>query len=161
MSKQPLPPPPPTPTACSIGPCPTISQTVGRPGTRSLPRTINSYLNVVYLSKRSIISYFQSSYAYSHSNYTNNYLLTSIFPTSHRHNFHIYPPPSTQQPLALKFLVKTILLYCFLNSLTISIKHFTWSIFSGRVRVSLLDGVHPSHTLTIFFCFEEEAPLPF
>ena len=36
MSKQ----PPPAPTASAIGPCPTISQIVGRPGTGSLPRTI-------------------------------------------------------------------------------------------------------------------------
>ena len=36
MSKQ----PPPAPTARAIGPCPTIIQTVGRPGTGSLPRTI-------------------------------------------------------------------------------------------------------------------------
>ena len=35
MSKQ----PPPTPTASAIGPYPTIIQTVGRPGTGSLPRT--------------------------------------------------------------------------------------------------------------------------
>ena len=31
---------PPTPTANTIGPCPTIIQTVGRPGTGSIPRTI-------------------------------------------------------------------------------------------------------------------------
>ena len=31
---------PTAPTASAIGPCPTIIQTVGRPGTRSLPRTI-------------------------------------------------------------------------------------------------------------------------
>ena len=36
MSKQ----PPPAPTASAIGPCPTIIQTVGRPGTGSVPRTI-------------------------------------------------------------------------------------------------------------------------
>ena len=36
MSKQ----PPPAPTAGAIGPCPTIIQIVGRPGTVSLPRTI-------------------------------------------------------------------------------------------------------------------------
>ena len=36
MSKQ----PPPAPTASAIGPCPTIIQIVGRPGTGSLPRTI-------------------------------------------------------------------------------------------------------------------------
>ena len=36
MSKQ----PPPAPTASAIGPCPTIIQVVGRPGTGSLPRTI-------------------------------------------------------------------------------------------------------------------------
>ena len=36
MSKQ----PPPAPTASAIGPCPTIIQNVGRPGTGSLPRTI-------------------------------------------------------------------------------------------------------------------------
>ena len=34
MSKQ----PPPTPTASAIGPCPTITQIVGRPGTGSFPR---------------------------------------------------------------------------------------------------------------------------
>ena len=34
MSKQPA------PTASAIGPCPTNIQIVGRPGTRSLPRTI-------------------------------------------------------------------------------------------------------------------------
>ena len=33
-------PPPPAPTASAIGPCPTIIQIVGRPGTGSLPRTI-------------------------------------------------------------------------------------------------------------------------
>ena len=31
---------PPAPTASAIGPCPTIIQIVGRPGTGSLPRTI-------------------------------------------------------------------------------------------------------------------------
>ena len=36
MSKQ----PPSAPTASAIGPCPTIIQNVGRPGTVSLPRTI-------------------------------------------------------------------------------------------------------------------------
>ena len=36
MSKQ----PPPAPTASTIGPCPTIIQIVGRPGTGSSPRTI-------------------------------------------------------------------------------------------------------------------------
>ena len=36
MSKQ----PPPAPTASAIGPCPTITQIVERPGTGSLPRTI-------------------------------------------------------------------------------------------------------------------------
>ena len=36
MSKQ----PPPAPTASATGPCPTIIQIVGRPGTGRLPRTI-------------------------------------------------------------------------------------------------------------------------
>ena len=36
MSKQ----PPPAPTASAVGPCPTVIQTVGRPGTGSLPSTI-------------------------------------------------------------------------------------------------------------------------
>ena len=36
MSKQ----PPPARTASATGPCPTITQIVGRPGTGSLPRTI-------------------------------------------------------------------------------------------------------------------------
>ena len=36
MSKQ----PPPAPTASAVGPCPTVIQIVGRPGTGSLPRTI-------------------------------------------------------------------------------------------------------------------------
>ena len=36
MSKQ----PPPAPTASAVGPCPTIIQIVGRPGTGSLPSTI-------------------------------------------------------------------------------------------------------------------------
>ena len=36
MSKQ----PPPAPTASAVGPCPTVTQTVGRPGTGSLPSTI-------------------------------------------------------------------------------------------------------------------------
>ena len=36
MSKQ----PPPAPTASAEGPCPTVIQIVGRPGTGSLPRTI-------------------------------------------------------------------------------------------------------------------------
>ena len=36
MSKQ----PPSAPTPSAIGPCPTIIQIVGRPGTRSLPRAI-------------------------------------------------------------------------------------------------------------------------
>ena len=36
MSKQ----PPPAPTASTIGPCPTVIQIVGRPGTGSLPSTI-------------------------------------------------------------------------------------------------------------------------
>ena len=35
MSKQ----PPPAPTASAVGPCPTVIQTVGRPGTGSLPST--------------------------------------------------------------------------------------------------------------------------
>ena len=38
MSKQPLP----APTASAIGPCPTVIQTEGRPGTGSKPRTIAS-----------------------------------------------------------------------------------------------------------------------
>ena len=33
-------PPPPAPTASAAGPCPTIIQIVGRPGTGSLPRAI-------------------------------------------------------------------------------------------------------------------------
>ena len=36
MSKQ----PPPAPTASTVGPCPTVIQIVGRPGTGSLPSTI-------------------------------------------------------------------------------------------------------------------------
>ena len=36
MSKQ----PPPAPTASAVGPCPTVMQIVGRPGTGSLPSTI-------------------------------------------------------------------------------------------------------------------------
>ena len=36
MSKQ----PPPAPTASAVGPCPTVIQIVGRPGTGSLPGTI-------------------------------------------------------------------------------------------------------------------------
>ena len=36
MSKQ----PPPAPTAGAVGPCPTVVQIVGRPGTGSLPSTI-------------------------------------------------------------------------------------------------------------------------
>ena len=36
MSKQ----PPPTPTTSAEGPCPTVIQIVGRPGTGSLPSTI-------------------------------------------------------------------------------------------------------------------------
>ena len=36
MSKQ----PPPAPTASAVGPCPTVIQTVGRPGTGTLPSTI-------------------------------------------------------------------------------------------------------------------------
>ena len=36
MSKQ----PPPAPTASAVGPCPTVIQTVRRPGTGSLPSTI-------------------------------------------------------------------------------------------------------------------------
>ena len=40
MSKQRHPPPPPpAPTASAVGPCPTIIQIVGRPGTGSLPST--------------------------------------------------------------------------------------------------------------------------
>ena len=33
-------PPPPAPTVSAAGPCPTVIQTVGRPGTGSLPSTI-------------------------------------------------------------------------------------------------------------------------
>ena len=40
MSKQPPPLPPPAPTASAIGPCPTVIQIVGCPGTGSLPCTI-------------------------------------------------------------------------------------------------------------------------
>ena len=36
MSKQ----PPPAPTASAVGPCPTVIQIVGRPGSGSLPSTI-------------------------------------------------------------------------------------------------------------------------
>ena len=36
MSKQ----PPPAPTASAVGPCPTVIQIVGRPGTGSSPSTI-------------------------------------------------------------------------------------------------------------------------
>ena len=32
--------PPPAPTASAVGPCPTVIQIVGRPGTGSLPSTI-------------------------------------------------------------------------------------------------------------------------
>ena len=38
MSKQPLP----APTASAVGPCPTVIQIVGRPGTGSLPSTLAS-----------------------------------------------------------------------------------------------------------------------
>ena len=51
--------PPPAPTASAVGPCPTVIQIVGRPGTGSLPSTIAppehphpfdfSYLSVHYL----------------------------------------------------------------------------------------------------------------
>ena len=33
--------PQPAPTASAVGPCPTVIQTVGRPGTGSLPSTIS------------------------------------------------------------------------------------------------------------------------
>ena len=36
MSKQ----PPPAPTASAVGPCPTVIQIVGRPGTGSFPSTV-------------------------------------------------------------------------------------------------------------------------
>ena len=47
MSKPPLP----APTASAIGPCPTIIQSVGRPGTGSLPRTIAPPDHPQYKSK--------------------------------------------------------------------------------------------------------------
>ena len=47
MSKQ----PPPTPTASSVGPCPTVIQTVGRPGPGRLSRTIPAILDLGRRSK--------------------------------------------------------------------------------------------------------------
>ena len=43
---------PPSPTASAIGPCPTITQNVGCPGTGSLPRTIAPPDHPLKLSKR-------------------------------------------------------------------------------------------------------------
>ena len=54
MSKQ----PPPTPTASAVGPCPTVIQIVGRPGTGSLPSTIappDHPLNMMYFGLNSFL----------------------------------------------------------------------------------------------------------
>ena len=52
MSKQ----TPPVPTASAVGPCPTIIQIVGRPGTGSLPRAIappdHTRINALLSSQR-------------------------------------------------------------------------------------------------------------
>ena len=61
MSKQ----PPPAPTASAIGPCPTIIQIVGRPGTGSLPRTIappdHPLLEIKYACKHYMYIYTDGS----------------------------------------------------------------------------------------------------
>ena len=59
MSKQ----PPPAPTASAVGPCPTVIQIVGRPGTGSLPSTIAPPDHPLQIWKLSleIISYCSSS----------------------------------------------------------------------------------------------------
>ena len=61
MSKQ----PPPVPTASAVGPCPTVIQIVGRPGTGSLPSTITPpdpppppHTHTVNISQHIIILYF-------------------------------------------------------------------------------------------------------
>ena len=46
MSKQ----PPPAPTVSAVGPCPTVIQIVGRPGTGSLPSTIAPPDHPLYLT---------------------------------------------------------------------------------------------------------------
>ena len=45
MSKQ----PPPAPTASAVGPCPTVIQIVGRPGTGSLTSTTRPPTNLIYI----------------------------------------------------------------------------------------------------------------
>ena len=67
MSKQ----PPPAPFASAIGPCPTITQIVGRPGTGSFPRTVSQGSWVRYpvwqhtfvfpsaFSRRAVVSYWR------------------------------------------------------------------------------------------------------
>ena len=50
MSKQ----TPPAPTASAVGPCPTIIQIVGRPGTGSLPRTIAPPDHPLFISKEDL-----------------------------------------------------------------------------------------------------------
>ena len=53
MSKQ----PPPAPTASAIGPCPTITQIVGRPGTGSLPSTIAPPDHPLFVLEKISLSY--------------------------------------------------------------------------------------------------------
>ena len=53
MSKQ----PPPAPTASAVGPCPTIIQIVGRPGTGSLPSTATLGRKCVLFSENKLLSY--------------------------------------------------------------------------------------------------------
>ena len=43
--------PPPAPTASAVGPCPTVIQIVGRPGTGSSPSTIAPPDHPLYLCK--------------------------------------------------------------------------------------------------------------
>ena len=61
MSKQ----PPPAPTTRAVGPCPTVIQIVGRPGTGSLPSTIAPPDQPLVLKKDQISSsIFSFFYAY-------------------------------------------------------------------------------------------------
>ena len=54
MSKQ----PPPAPTASAEGPCPTVIQIVGRPGTGSLPSTIAPPDHPLFRDRPSVFHFF-------------------------------------------------------------------------------------------------------
>ena len=62
---------PPAPTASAIGPCPTVTQIVGRPGIGSLPRTIAPPDHPLDLTKLNFIIQSNLFYKRKYSNWFN------------------------------------------------------------------------------------------